>query len=255
MTNDHNGPVCLITGGGSGVGTATAVAFGRLGARVLLLDRNPAADAVAAVTRAGGQCSAIALDVRDADALRHAAEQAVRDHGRLDVVVAAAGIADQSSVADGDPQRWQDVIDINLLGAMLTVRAGIPAMVRQGRGHVFIVSSVSGRESYVGEPAYIASKWGQVGFVHALRQEVMQAGIRVTVIEPGVINTPLVSANPKVAHLLDAIDPLQPEDVANAIVYSYQQPDHVLLSELTIRPLRQPQPHIPAGSAQSEDMP
>jgi NADP-dependent 3-hydroxy acid dehydrogenase YdfG len=257
MDDARQGPVCLITGGGSGVGAATAIAFGRLGGRVVLVDRNPDATAgvIAKVTEAGGQCSAVALDVRDADALEDAVAAAVRQHGRLDVVVAAAGIADQSAVATGDPARWKDVIDTNLLGTLLTARAGVSIMLTQSSGHIFIVSSVSGRESYVGEPAYIASKWGQVGFAHALRQEVMAAGIRVTVIEPGLINTPLVSANPNVAHLLDLIDPLQPEDVANAIVYAYEQPPYVVLSELTLRPLRQQLPDLGAPTPPRHEAP
>lgn len=262
MDDAEDRPVCLITGGASGVGAATAIAFAKLGGRVLLADRDTdaAAGVVAAVFKAGGQCSAVALDVRDAAALRTAAELAVEQHGRLDVAVAAAGIADQSAVASGDPARWQDVINVNLLGTLLTARAVVPIMQDQARGHIFIVSSVSGRESYVGEPAYIASKWGQIGFAHALRQEVMTAGIRVTVIEPGLINTPLVSTNPNAAHLLDAIDPLQPEDVANAIVYAFKQPDYVLLSEVTLRPLRQPQPHfaaedLPTQAGPSKDLP
>ncbi len=171
------------------------------------------------------------------------------------MVVAAAGIADQSAVATGDPAHWKDVIDVNLLGTLLTARAAVPIMLEQSRGHIFIVSSVSGRETYVGEPAYIASKWGQVGFAHALRQEVMPAGVRVTVIEPGLINTPLVSTNPNVAHLLNEIEPLQPEDVANAIVYAFRQPDHVLLSELTLRPLRQQLPDLAAATLPPQEAP
>jgi NADP-dependent 3-hydroxy acid dehydrogenase YdfG len=106
-------------------------------------------------------------------------------------------------------------------------------------GHVFIVASVSGREAYPGEAVYIGSKWGQVGFAHSLRQEVMDDGIRVTVVEPGIVDTPLTRDNPVVRPILEASEPLEPGDVARAIAYAYAQPGHVVLSELTIRPLRQ----------------
>ena len=86
---------------------------------------------------------------------------------------------------------------------MFAVRAVLPHMLERGAGHIFIVASVSGRETYVGEPVYIASKWGQVGFAHALRQEVADAGVRVTVVEPGLVDTPLTRDNPIVRPLLE----------------------------------------------------
>jgi NADP-dependent 3-hydroxy acid dehydrogenase YdfG len=131
------------------------------------------------------------------------------------------------------------VVETNLLGTIYAVRAVLPHLLQQRSGHVFITSSVSGRESYAGETVYIASKWGQVGYAHALRQEVADSGVRVTVVEPGIVDTPLTRDNPVVRPLLEATEPLAPTDVARAIVYAYRQPPHVLVSELTIRPLRQ----------------
>lgn len=113
-------------------------------------------------------------------------------------------------------------------------------MIEQGRGDIVLTASVSGREIYVGEPIFIASKWGLVGFGHAVRKEVAPHGIRVTLIEPGMVDTPLTRLNPSLRPLLEAAEPLQPEDVARAIVYACTQPPHVVVSELTIRPQRQP---------------
>jgi NADP-dependent 3-hydroxy acid dehydrogenase YdfG len=107
-----------------------------------------------------------------------------------------------------------------------------------------IMSSVSGRESYVGEPVYIATKWGQVGFAHALRLELIETNIRVTVLEPGLVDTPLTRDNPKVRPLLDEIEPLTAEDVARAAAYAFQQPQRVVLSEVVIRPQRQLLPRL-----------
>ena len=92
---------------------------------------------------------------------------------------------------------------------------------------------------YVGEPAYIASKWGQVGYAHALREELLEHGIRVSLVEPGLVDTPLARGNPKVQELLSAIQPLDPDDVARAIVYAWRQPENVVVSEVALRPLLQ----------------
>lgn len=234
-------PVVLVTGGLSGIGAAVAVEFGRLGSRLVLVDRTTgaAADVVAEVAAAGGEAVADEADVREYTQLEAVVASAVERFGRLDVLVANAGISDQSGAHSGDPARWREVVETNLLGTIYAVRAVLRPMRTRGSGHIFITSSVSGREAYVGEPVYIASKWGQVGYAHALRQELADAGIRVTVVEPGIVDTPLTRDNPVVRPLLEATEPLGPQDVARALVYAYRQPPHVLVSELTIRPLRQ----------------
>jgi NADP-dependent 3-hydroxy acid dehydrogenase YdfG len=92
----------------------------------------------------------------------------------------------------------------------------------QKSGHILIMSSLSGRESYVGEPVYVATKWGQIGFAHALRLELRETGIRVTVLEPGLVDTPLTRNNSKIRPTLEEIEPLSAEDVARAAVYAFQ---------------------------------
>ena len=163
------------------------------------------------------------------------------------MLVANAGIADQSTMAEGDPERWRAVVETNLLGTIFTVRAVLPQMLAQQRGHIFVTSSVSGREAYPGEAVYIASKWGQVGLAHALRQEVMDEGVRVTVVEPGIVDTPLTRDNPVVRPYLESTEPLLPEDVAEAILFAWRQPPHVVVSEVTVRPLRQRLPDFGAN--------
>lgn len=234
-------PVAMITGALSGIGRATALRFGTLGSRVLLCDlaSDGGPELVREIRSVGGEAEAVELDVRDPMAQRTAAETAVRLWGRLDVLVANAGIGDQSSVHDGDPHQWKAVVDTNLLGTLFSARAVLPTMIQQGAGHIFVLASVSGRETYPGEPVYIASKWGQVGFAHSLREEVMPRGIRVTIIEPGLVDTPLARNIPAVRPLLHALEPLTPENIADAIVYAFRQPAEVVVSELTIRPLRQ----------------
>lgn len=241
-------PVGLITGGLSGIGAATAVEFGRLGAKLVLLDVADDGDVVSQVRAAGGVATIAHCDVTDADAVSRVVSSACADLGRIDFIVVNAGIAEQSMIATGDPSRWASVVETNLLGAMYSVRAALPAMRAQHDGHVLIVASLSGREAYVGEPSYVASKWGLVGFAHVLRMEAAGYGVRVTVVEPGSVATPLTMLNPATRPLLEKITPLQPEDVARALVFAYQQPPHVVVSELAVRPLDEVTSELPPAS-------
>jgi NADP-dependent 3-hydroxy acid dehydrogenase YdfG len=234
--------VGIITGAGSGIGAATAIAFARLGARMSLasLPTPGLAVTVAAVEQAGGSATPFEFDVRDAHAVQGLVDTTVERLGRLDFLVASAGVADQALASEGDPVVWQNLIETNLLGLMYCVRYALPHMQRQGSGHLLLMASLSGRDAYVGEPAYIASKFGVIGFGHSVRKEVARYGIRVTMIEPGAVDTPLTRNAPKVRPLIEAIDPLRPEDIAEAIVYAYKQPKRVQINEIALRPLSQP---------------
>jgi NADP-dependent 3-hydroxy acid dehydrogenase YdfG len=240
------GPVGIITGGLSGIGAAAAVEFARAGGRMILTDRSlvNADDAVERVRAEGGEAICIAADVRDAGSHDQAVQQALTMWGRINFLLANAGVAEQSRVATGDPDRWRTVIETNLLGTIYSTHAVLPTMLGQGSGHVLIMASVSGREAYVGEPVYIASKWGLVGFAHSLRLELLETAIRVTLIEPGMVDTPLTRGNPKIRPLLEQIDPLTPEDVARAVVFAFQQPERVAISEVVVRPQAQLLPRL-----------
>jgi NADP-dependent 3-hydroxy acid dehydrogenase YdfG len=237
-------PVVVITGALSGIGAATALEFAAAGARLVLADRvvDNGREMVRRIEAAGGEAVVAAVDVRDYAQVERLAPLALERWGQIDVLVANAGVADQSSMDSGDVRHWRTVLETNLLGTLHAVRAVLPHMLERRGGHIFITASVSGREAYAGEPVYIASKWGQVGLAHSLRMEVMEAGIRVTLVEPGIVDTPLTRDNPLVRPLLEAVEPLAPEDVARAILFAYNQPEHVVLSELTIRPVRQALP-------------
>jgi hypothetical protein len=233
----------VITGGGSGIGAACAVEFARLGAQLVLasLPTPGLQQTVRAVEDAGGTASTVEMDVRDHEAVRALIDGAVERFGRLDFLLANAGMADQELASEGDPLVWKRLIETNLLGVMYAVRYALPHMLRQSAGHILIMASSSGRDAYVGEPAYIASKFGVVGFGHSVRKEVGTSGVRVTLIEPGAVDTPLTRGAPKVRPLIEAIDPLLPEDIARAVVWAFQQPRHVLVNELTLRPTNQPE--------------
>lgn len=237
--NTVNGPVGIITGALSGIGAATTLEFARLGASLVLADvaTHSGEQLTAKVAELGGTATVVEADVTDYQAVERLVERTTADRGRLDFLVANAGIAEQSRIVSGDPARWAAVVQTNLLGTMHCVRAALPVMRRQGKGHILIVASTSGREPYVGEPSYLASKYGVVGFAYALRMECAEYGVRTTVVEPGTVDTPLTRGPASVRALLDRIHPLAPEDVARALVFAFQQPPHVVISELVIRPL------------------
>lgn len=250
-----NGPVGIITGAASGIGAATALAFGRLGGRMVLASiSTEGVDAlVDSIEKAGGAAIPIGCDVRDPEQVAALPEIAVKNFDRIDFLVASAGIAVQDDAVSGDVKRWRDVIETNLLGLAYSVRFVLPRMYAQGSGHIFLVASQSGRQAYKGESIYIASKWGVVGFGHAVRMEVQSVGIKVTLIEPGLVDTPLTRQSPRVRPLLDAFTPLQADDVAAAIVYAFNQPPHVSVNELAIRPLRQGEDPFNGGAPPQED--
>lgn len=233
------GPVGIITGALSGIGAATTLEFARLGASLVLADvsTRSGVQLTSKVAELGGTATVAEVDITDYRALENLVQRTTADFGRLDFLVANAGIAEQSRIVSGDPARWAAVVETNVIGTMNSVRAALPVLKEQGEGHILIVGSTSGREPYVGEPAYLTSKFGVVGFAYALRMECAEYGVRVTVVEPGTVDTPLTRTPPTVRALLERIHPLAPEDVARALVFAFQQPPHVVISELVIRPL------------------
>lgn len=235
------GRVAVITGAGTGIGAATAEAMGRRGMRVVLVGRREAViEEVAGRLRSDGiDATAVAGDVREfADQARIVAATVER-HGRIDVFVANAAVADYGPVDAADPAVWRDVITTNVLGVLYGARAVLPTMYQQGSGHVVIVSSGSGRHTYVGEPAYIASKHATVAFAECLRLEVAPRGLRVTVIEPGLVETPLIHVWEGSDDLVPGVTPLDPADCARAILYAIEQPPSCTVFEIALRPTSQ----------------
>jgi NADP-dependent 3-hydroxy acid dehydrogenase YdfG len=234
-----DGRVVLITGGARGIGFACARSCGTAGATVVVasLGDTELADARDRLASEGIPALCVEMDVRDFNSVERAVDGSVEKFGRLDAVVANAGIAEQSLVTSGDPGRWRNVIETNLIGAAHTIRAVTPRLIASGGGDIVLMASVSGRESYAGEPAYIASKWGVVGFGHAARRELERYGIRVCLVEPGLVNTPLTRSSPMVRRLLDSGPSLRPEDIAASVLWILSQPKHVSISEVVVRPV------------------
>jgi NADP-dependent 3-hydroxy acid dehydrogenase YdfG len=148
-------------------------------------------------------------------------------------------------IAGANTEDWRRMIQTNVLGLLYTTHAALPIMKAQGNGHVVNMSSVAGRIARAGSGVYNVTKWGVVAFSEALRQECVLDHIRVTVIEPGVVETDLAThiTNPAAREIalqrIHTITPLQSEDIANAIVYAVTQPVHVNVNEILIRPTEQ----------------
>jgi len=229
----------VVTGAARGIGNGCAAELVRHGALVLLtdLDGDLASAAAGALDDLDGEATSSAVDVRSFDSVERGIASCTDAFGGLDFVVANAGIGDYSALDTGDPERWRQVIETNLLGVLHTVRAALPAMKAQGSGDIVLMASIASRWTWVGEPVYIAAKWGVAGLGWALRKEMLEHGVRVTMIEPGMVDTPLVRSTPEGRSELDRFATLQIDDVARAVAFALAQPEGVAISELMITPV------------------
>ncbi len=241
------GKVALVTGASSGIGEATARALAQEGAAVALVARREERLSALAqeITQAGGRAEVVALDVSTEAGAREAVQRTMSALGRLDILVNNAGLMLLGPVLDADTEDWRRMLDLNVLSLMVLTHAALPGMKAQGSGHVVNISSVSGRGASPTSAGYSASKWAVGGFSEGLRQEVRQFGVRVTVIEPGVVATELTN---HITHTqtketyesrIGTMTPLESEDIAAAVVYAVTQPQRVNVNEILIRPLDQ----------------
>ncbi|MGY1731082.1 SDR family NAD(P)-dependent oxidoreductase [Geodermatophilus sp. SYSU D01045] len=187
--------VAIVTGGASGIGRALGAALVRRGDRVVLADVEGAAATEAAERLAAlgpGTASAAAVDVRDADAVGALVTDTAGRHGRLDLMFNNAGLGIHGPVEELSPAHWDRAIDVNLRGVVHGVRAAYPLMLRQGSGHIVNTASLAGLLPNPGAAPYGTTKWAVVGLSLALRVEAAPRGVRVSVVCPGVVDTPLL---------------------------------------------------------------
>ena len=225
-------PVFLITGASTGIGAATARAAAKAGHRVVLSARSE--DKLQALAEElGGDERALAVrcDVMEWADNEALVARTLEAFGQIDVVFANAGFGAKRGWLEETPEHWKDMVLTNVLGAAYTARAAIPAL-KDSRGHLLLTSSVAGRRALPGS-LYSATKHAVTAMGEALRSDLNDTGVRVTLIEPGMVDTPFFDSKPE-------METLHSEDIANAVMYAVSQPPHVDVNEILIRPTAQP---------------
>jgi NADP-dependent 3-hydroxy acid dehydrogenase YdfG len=223
-------PVFLITGASSGIGEATARHAADAGYRLVLAARRiEKLEGLAAELGGSERALAVRCDVTEwADQERMVGE-ALSRFGQLDVALANAGFGATRSFLAETPEQWKSMVLTNVYGAALTIRATMPAL-KESRGHLLLTGSVAGRRALAGS-LYSATKWAVTAMGEAARQELNGTGVRVTLVEPGMVDTPFFE-NP-------VSDALEPDDIARAILFVVSQPPRVDVNEILIRPTSQ----------------
>jgi len=262
-----DGQVAIVTGGARGQGRAHAVALASLGARVVVCDvpapmttvgyplgtAEDLALTVSLVREAGSEAIAVAADVRDPVAVAKVADAAIAEFGRIDILVANAGIVSTSRLWEFSDEAWAEMIDTNLTGVFHAMRAVVPHMRERGYGRIVVISSLGGRTGLPGISHYSAAKWGVIGLSKSLALEVAAEGITVNVVAPTTVRTPMVvneqtierdaNGEPLSDEILGkrfaAHHPIPrpwiyPEDVAREVVHLVTEPGNITVAVIEI---------------------
>jgi NADP-dependent 3-hydroxy acid dehydrogenase YdfG len=247
-----SGTVALVTGASSGIGEATAKRLAAEGATVAVAARR--LDRLEKLAReiddAGGKALAIEADVTDRAAAEALVERTATELGRLDTVVNNAGVMLLGSSLDADIEEWERMVDLNVKGLLYVAKAALPHLIEAAdEGPRLVtdmvnISSVAGRRAREGSAVYNATKFGVGAFSEALRQEVTERHVRVSLVEPGAVITELASHNrPEVQEQMKgrfgSIERLEADDIADAISYIVTRPRHVAINEILVRPTEQ----------------
>jgi NADP-dependent 3-hydroxy acid dehydrogenase YdfG len=223
-------PVFLITGASSGIGEATARRAAEAGYRLVLGARSE--DKLAALAgELGGDERAIAVrcDVTEWDDQQRLAKAALDAYGQIDVAWANAGFGAPRGFLESTVEHWREMVLTNVYGAALTIRATLPSL-KDSKGHLLLTGSVAGRRALPGS-LYSSTKWAVTAMAEAARQELDGSGVRVSLIEPGMTDTPFFDQRPSGA--------LEADDIARIVIFTLSQPPHVDVNEVLVRPTAQ----------------
>jgi NADP-dependent 3-hydroxy acid dehydrogenase YdfG len=225
-------PVLIITGASSGIGAATARHAVRDGWNVVISARSE--DKLRSLVAELGEDHAMAVrgDVTEFGDQELMVSQALERFGQIDAVFANAGFGAKRGFLEETPEFWREMVLTNVLGVAYTIRATLPHIRERGTGHYMLTSSVAGRRALPGS-LYSSTKWAVTGMAESLRQELRAAEsrVRVTVVEPGMVDTPFFENRPSNA--------LEPDDIARIVMFTLSQPEHVDVNEVLVRPTSQ----------------
>ncbi|SDZ16775.1 SDR family oxidoreductase [Herbiconiux ginsengi] len=235
------GRVALITGASSGIGRSYAHALSAEGAELVLVGRSE--ERLRLVSDAlPGPSRIVAGDVSRAAVSEEAVRVALAEFGRLDDVLANAGLYTGGDFVDTDPATIEHLVSVNVFGAMATVRAALPHLIAAGTGDVLVTSSVSGHQDIHWEPVYSATKHAMQSFVHTLRRQLVGSGVRAGAVAPGVVLNELwgfAEGADGVAQKVGDRTGIRSEDVADAVLFMLTRPRHVTIRDLVILPTDQ----------------
>lgn len=232
------GKVALVTGGGGGLGTALCRMLAGNGATVAAGDlRFDLAEKVAhTITVEGGTAMPLRLDVTDEDQIETGVQRLIERHGRLDIVINNAGVDVTLPVDELTVDQWDRILAVNLRGPFVLSRFALPQMKRQGSGQIVNIISTAAKRAWPNASAYHASKWGLLGFSHALHAEVRPHGIKVTAVVSGGMRTPFLFDR------FPDIDPAtlqDPRAVAETVRFVLMQPEETVIPEVMVLPMRE----------------
>jgi 3-hydroxy acid dehydrogenase/malonic semialdehyde reductase len=242
------GKIVFITGASGGIGAATALAFADEGARLLLAARRAgklAEVASRAMERGAAAVHSFGLDVRDHRAVQQTIDDLPPEWAEIDILVNNAGLSrGLDKLYMGKIQDWEEMIDTNVKGLLYVTRAVVPGMVVRGRGHVINLGSTAGELTYPNGAVYCASKAAERAINDGLRQDVLGTPVRVTSVDPGMVETDFSLVrfrgdSDRAAKVYKGVEPLKPEDVADVIVWAASRPAHVNIARVLLTPVQQ----------------
>ncbi|MFD2169689.1 SDR family NAD(P)-dependent oxidoreductase [Tumebacillus lipolyticus] len=242
------GQVAIITGASNGIGAASAIALAREGFQVALgARRAEKLSEVAAqiLAETGKRPFVMELDVRQEEQVNSFVAAVIEAHGRLDLLLNNAGLAKGVAhvIDEEEASNWDQMIDTNVKGLLMMTRACVPHMVQGGNGHVINIGSIAGREAYAGGAVYCATKFAVRAITDALRQELLGLPVRVTTVDPGLVNTEFSMVRLEDQQRADAVyagmTPLVAEDVADCVAFAATRPKHVNIDAIIVKPTDQ----------------
>ena len=224
--------VALVTGAGSGIGEAIATLLHEEGAKVVLAGRNKDKLQNVANQLAQDSVKVVPTDVTKKKEVDELIKIAQQTFGGLDIVINSAGQMLSSKITDYQVDEWDSMIDVNIKGTLYTAQAALPTMLEQSSGHLINIASISGFEVTKSSTIYSATKVAVHTITQGLEKELAKTGVKVTSISPGMVDTAITAAyNPTDRKKLE------PQDIAEAVLYALTQPKHVNVNEITVRPV------------------